>query len=418
MRALGQTLAGEDRAGWAGLFAFLTAFLFAIASGLLIAPMVALCAMIAMPFQREAWTFRKPPWALLPIGLFLLWLGLSFLWSPYDNPQQLPKTLLGIPLYVIFAYRIGSLGPRWRRRMETALLFTVIGVGLFLLSEAMTDGAATRSFKTTVEDIGDLDLRSISILVNKSLGHGTVPLLLLAGPAALIAWREGGPAIGIVIMALAAIAAFNFETEVNAAGFILGMIAASITYVWPRMTLAILFGAVAGAFIVIPLVLPGIIEALPDDLKAELPSSWAMRLEIWTFTGDRIREALWFGHGLDAARVISGESQIMVMVDGEFVEHSFELLPQHPHNAALQVWLETGIVGTVLLAFSLVAIGGSVAMASRLTKIQAVGVAWVFTVYVCLIFFSYGVWQEWHQGAVALAATAVFFLGVGHQQDG
>jgi hypothetical protein len=413
-----QTLAGEDRAGWAGLAAFLTAFLFAIASGLLIAPMVALCAMIAMPIHRQAWAFREPPWALVPAGVFLAWLGLSFLWSPYDDPQQLPKTLLGIPLYVVFVYRINQLGICWRRRMESALLFTVIGIGLFMFSEAMTDGVVTRGFKTTVEDIGLVDQRTISILVNKSLGHGTVPFLLLAGPAALIAWREGGPLIGGVIMVTATIAAFSFDTEVNAAGLILGSIAATVTYFWPRMTLAVLFGAVAGAFIVIPLILPGIIGALPEGLTAALPSSWIMRLEIWTFTGERVREALWFGHGLDAARIISGESQIMVMVDGTLTEHSFELLPQHPHNAALQVWLETGIVGTVLLAFSLVAIGARVAMAPRLTKIQAIGVAWVFTVYVCLIFFSYGVWQEWHQGAVALAATAVFFLGVGHQQDG
>ena len=414
---MGRTLAGEDRAGWAGLAAFLTAFLFAIASGLLIAPMVALCAMIAMPIKREAWLFGEPPWALIPAGVFLVWLGLSFLWSPYDDPQQLPKTLLGIPLYVVFVYRMGNLGPVWRRRLESALLFSVVGIGLFLFSETMTDGAVTRSYKTTAEDIGVVDLRSISILVNKSLGHGTVPFLLLAGPAALIAWREGGPVIGGVIMVTAAIAAFSFDTEVNAVGVVLGTIAAMVTYFWPRMTLAVLFGAVAGAFIVMPLILPGIIAALPEGFIASLPSSWAMRLEIWTFTGERIKEAIWFGHGIDAARVISGESQIMVMVDGEFVEHSFELLPQHPHNAALQVWLETGIVGSVLLACSLVTIGARVAMAPRLTKIQAIGVAWVFTVYVCLIFFSYGVWQEWHQGAVALAATAVLFLGVGRQQN-
>jgi len=414
---MGRTLAGEDRAGWAGLAAFLTAFLFAIASGLLIAPMVALCAMIAMPIKREVWLFGEPPWALIPAGVFLVWLGLSFLWSPYDDPQQLPKTLLGIPLYVVFVYRMGNLGPVWRRRLESALLFSVVGIGLFLFSETMTDGAVTRSYKTTAEDIGVVDLRSISILVNKSLGHGTVPFLLLAGPAALIAWREGGPVIGGVIMVTAAIAAFSFDTEVNAVGVVLGTIAAMVTYFWPRMTLAVLFGAVAGAFVVIPLILPGIIAALPEGFIASLPSSWAMRLEIWTFTGERIKEAIWFGHGIDAARVISGESQIMVMVDGELVEHSFELLPQHPHNAALQVWLETGIVGSVLLAFSLVAIGARVAMAPRLTKIQAIGVAWVFTVYVCLIFFSYGVWQEWHQGAVALAATAVLFLGVGRQQN-
>lgn len=83
----------------------------------------------------------------------------------------------------------------------------------------------------------------------------------------------------------------------------------------------------------------------------------------------------------------------------------------HPHNATLHVWLETGAVGAVLLAAALVAMGGRIAAAPKLSRIQAMGVVWVFVAYVSLIVFSYGVWQEWHQGTVALAATSVFFLG-------
>jgi len=397
----------ETRIGVTGITVFVLSYLFASASGLLIAPLVAVAGMVVFPFRKEEWVFDHIPWLVVPGGLFLIWVGLSFLWSPYDNPEQLPKTLIGIPLYAIFAIRVGRLRGVWKSRVETAIMFFTIALGLVLLSEAMTDGAVTRSFKVTAEDVSQIDLDTLRVYVYRSLGHAAVPLILLSGPAAMIAWREGGPVIGGIILFLAGYVAFSFETEVNAAAFLLASFAAVLAYLWPRTLTSILFGSLAGAFIVLPLVMPGLVSALPEGFKEALPLSWLWRLEIWAFAGELVQEKLWFGHGMDASRVLNGEMNL--------AGYSIERLPHHPHNAALQVWLETGLVGSLLLAYTLVAIGGRIAMSPQLSKLQAVAIAWVLIVYVSLIFFSYGVWQEWHQGAVALAVTAVFFLGAKHR---
>ena len=401
---------GETRIGVTGITVFVLSYLFASASGLLIAPLLALAGMIVFPFRKEEWAFKDFPWPVVPAILFLIWVGLSFLWSPYDNPEQLPKTLIGIPLYILFAYRVGSLQGRWKSRVETSIIFLAIALGLALLSEAITDGAVTRSFKVTAEDVSQIDMETIRVYVYRSLGHAAVPLILLAGPAAMIAWREGGPVIGGIILILAGWVAFSFETEVNAAAFLLASIVSALTCFWPRTMISILFGTVAGAIIIIPLILPSLISVLPDAFKESLPFSWAMRLEIWSYAGDLVHEKLWFGHGLDASRVLNGE----MVLRG----YNLERLPHHPHNAPLQIWLETGLVGSILVTYSLVALGGRIAMSSRLSRIQAVAIAWVLIVYVSLIFFSYGVWQEWHQAAVALAATAVFFLGAKRRHHG
>jgi len=401
---------GETRIGVTGITVFVLSYLFASASGLLIAPLLALAGMIVFPFRKEEWAFKDFPWPVVPAVLFLIWVGLSFLWSPYDNPEQLPKTLIGIPLYILFAYRVGSLQGRWKSRVETSIIFLAIALGLVLLSEAITDGTVTRSFKVTAEDVSQIDMDTIRVYVYRSLGHAAVPLILLAGPAAMIAWREGGPVIGGIILVIAGCVAFSFETEVNAAAFVLASLAAMLAYLWPRTVISVLFGALAGAFIVLPLIMPGLISALPDSFREALPLSWLWRLEIWSFAGELVQEKLWFGHGLDASRVLNGEMNL--------AGYNIERLPHHPHNAALQVWLETGLVGSLLLAYTLVAIGGRIAMSPRLSKLQAVAIAWVLIVYVSLIFFSYGVWQEWHQAAVALAATAVFFLGAKRRHHG
>ncbi|WP_417487555.1 O-antigen ligase family protein [Maricaulis sp.] len=397
---------GDTRAGWAGLLAFAFAFPFGVAGSLMIAPWVSILAILAFPVHAPFWRPERTPWALYGVAAFLGWALVSYLWSPHDDPGQIWRTGLGVPLYILFAIRVGQVDRVWQRRIEAAMLFMVIALGLFLLSEAVFDGASTRGFKLAAEDNPDQSEFGINILVNRSLGHATVPLLLMCMPVALISWREGGPVIGVFVLLLGAVASFSFDTEVNMVAFVLGSIAAALAAFWPRTMMASLFGLLAGSVIVLPLILPGLIDVLPDSWRAALPASFEWRLQIWSYTGDLIREQPWIGYGLDASRPLSGEAEVFAF--GRL--HNVEVLPLHPHNATLHVWLETGAVGAALLAGVLVALGGRIAAAQQLSRLQAVGVAWVVVVYVTLIVFSYGVWQEWHQGTVALAATSVFFL--------
>lgn len=400
---------GESRIGIAGIIAFLLSFLLAAASGLMIAPLVALLGMVVFPFNRTFWRPGDGIWILILASAFLAWVGISYLWSPHDDPEQIPKLLLGVPLYAIFALRVGSLDGVWRARVEASLLFMMIALVLMGVVEILTDGSVTRSFKLAVEGGARYSESDLRLLINKSLGHGAAPMILLAGPTALIAWREGGPIIAGLIVLLVLVISFAFETQVNAAAFLLASLAAGLAAVWPRESISLIFGGVAGLLIVMPFIMVGVIEAVPEAWIDRLPLSWQWRLEIWTYASDLIQQKFLIGHGLDASRAINDTMRLG--------EHDIDLLPLHPHNAALQIWLETGLVGVVLLAGTLVACGGRIAGARRLSRIQAVGVAWVFTSYVSLVFFSYGVWQEWHQGAVALAVTATLFLGA-HRRAG
>src|SRR6185295_2346039 len=59
---------------------------------------------------------------------------------------------------------------------------------------------------------------------------------------------------------------------------------------------------------------------------------------IWRFVSERIAERPVLGWGLNSSRAIPGGK------DGPMP--GTELLPLHPHNAYLQVWLELGAVGS------------------------------------------------------------------------
>ena len=395
---------GQGRVGWVAVLTFALALPWSIAGAGLLPPFLVLLAIIAFPVDARFW--RRPRALSMPLvfgGLFLAWVGISFLWSPYDNPEQLPKTLIGIPLYILLVLRIAGLRGSWQVRTEASMIFLVIALGLFLLAESLTGGAMTYAFKVAVEGYDTLPEADVMIYVNRGLGHATVPLLLLAGPVALIAYRAGGLVVGVVVMLLAAVAAFSFDTEVNSAAFVFGTIAATVTAFWPRRAIAGLFGFVAGGIMIVPVVLPGLIAAIPPGLRDFLPLSWVWRLEIWTYVCELIRDKPLFGYGLDASRPLNSEM--------ELAGYQIERLPLHPHNASLQVWLETGLIGAVLLSCALIFLGGRIASAPRLSREQAIAAAWVLVTYVCLVIFSYGAWQEWHQAAAAMAAASVLFLG-------
>jgi O-antigen ligase len=90
-----------------------------------------------------------------------------------------------------------------------------------------------------------------------------------------------------------------------------------------------------------------------------------------------------------------------VAIDGE-------ILPLHPHNAVLQVWLELGGVGVLLgfgaLAFTLGAAFRAPDLAHRVSRaVLAAGAA--AGISVALI--SFGIWQEWWIASLGLLAAAL-----------
>jgi O-antigen ligase len=84
-----------------------------------------------------------------------------------------------------------------------------------------------------------------------------------------------------------------------------------------------------------------------------------------------------------------------------FAEPHVQILPLHPHNAALQVWLELGAVGAALAAALAWLLG--VAAARATCPAAAAGALASGAVTAML---SFGAWQAWWIAAGLLAAAA------------
>lgn len=122
------------------------------------------------------------------------------------------------------------------------------------------------------------------------------------------------------------------------------------------------------------------------------------RILIWQFVGDRILEKPLLGWGLDSSRSIPGGQQIVVPDDAA-------ALSLHPHDAALQAWLELGVLGAFALACVSAVAFCTVSNFPRGTP-RAAATATLVTAMV-LLAASYGIWQNWWLAALAISATIV-----------
>jgi O-antigen ligase len=142
--------------------------------------------------------------------------------------------------------------------------------------------------------------------------------------------------------------------------------------------------------------LPGLGETA-DSFKI----SAGHRLLIWSFAGDRIAERPVTGWGLDSSRAIPGADDPIRL--GE------TWLPLHPHNAALQVWLELGAPGAALFAL-LAAIVWRALASIDWPPLFAAAAGASLTIAFIGCFATYGIWQEWWLGTLSFSLFLVLVM--------
>ncbi|MEO0034798.1 MAG: hypothetical protein RLZZ501_821 [Pseudomonadota bacterium] len=190
----------------------------------------------------------------------------------------------------------------------------------------------------------------------------------------------------------------------------LGSGAALVTWLAPRRGPVLIAAALAGWILAVPLVATHL--PTPEEAANRLPmiaSSTVHRLAIYRGTGELVMHAPWFGQGVNASRSLpEGQNEIINYVfyvgDKRFSALS-ELIPLHPHNALLQLWLELGLAGAVTAILLLATVVRLVLRrtegASRLWAMAALaGVFGVLNV-------SFGAWQSWWLCLMLVLAATV-----------
>ncbi len=344
---------------------------------------------------RAAWTSLRTDIAIV-ITLLLLWALCASFWSP-DVGGSLRLWVSAALLFLGGLALLAAttrLSPSEAERASTVLcLAAILLLGLIAI-ELWSDNALVRWARELIRYQGD------EVTVNNINGATTVLVVLAAPLTATIYRRLGG--IAAVAFALGVLAVLPFapmEAALTAA--IVAGVVFALAYRWRRLVLAAAMAVIALGLVLAPLVPYGIGAGIGGDRVDALPSAWRHRILIWQFVADRIAEKPFFGWGFDAARNIPGKRELLY--------EGAPALPLHPHNGALQVWLELGLPGALIV----LALG--VAVLARLRRsttpgVAAIGAA-VFFAWGTFALVSFGVWHNWWlvMPWLAAAVSAITF---------
>ena len=339
----------------------------------------------------------NPPYrfAALPVpagclAALLLWGLASALWS--IEPQR--SLILDLRLTALFVGALALAAAAERIAAPQRLAkFLLAGLGLGLMVtwfELVTGGELTN--RISVRGFEPYRLDQI-----------TIGLAILAPPLAAWLVQRGWPALAL-LTAAASVGTIAFLDDMTAkAALAASLPITALLFARPRAVARVMAGVCALFILTAPLTLakldriPGLFAAA-DSFK----TSAGHRLLIWSFTGAHIAERPLLGWGLDSSRAIPGGNTE--------IRPGQNWLSLHPHDAALQVWLELGAPGAVLFALLLGFFWLRLDRLAAAPRLYVAAAGGSLTAALAPLFAAYGVWQEWWLGTLALALFFVLTL--------
>lgn len=365
-------------------------------------------------------SFRLPK-SLRPVAAafaaMVLWATLSAIWS-IDPAQSLLRVakVAALALCGLILLRAAlELSAEARRQSAIGLLAGLcLAVG-FLLEEVLTGGFVTATIHPTLSDEPNY--------FKIPLQSGAGVLAILAWPGALLAARLWSTAAAAVFVALTGGLIVHIGAGTAFVCFVVGGLAAALVFLHARFGL-LSIAAVAGLAVVSMPLLTGVLSAGPwmRNLPESVLFSIYHRSKIWEFTSGKVMERPLLGWGMDSARSIPGAGTLVDMSTdlGYDVDYSAtdtippyqpqaQVLPLHPHNGSLQLWLELGVVGASIGAI-LAMLGPLAIYRAMRTRAGAAARASTFAAAFVVASSSYGIWQSWWLATLWIVAAVIVSL--------
>ena len=347
---------------------------------------------------RLPWPSAASGWVAVMLGL---WSALSAAWAL--EPLRALESGVALAAMALLAGGAARAVAEDERARGWVALCAALGLGLGLVASA-ADAATGNALRAAVRGLREAP---------PTLAFGLKPaasvmamLLPLAAAAPLGRWwRVALLVLGAVVLALLP------GDSAKIAGFV-GVAAVGLALWMPRLTPRALGAALAALVLATPMLLGLVLQAgLPVE---RLPPSAIHRLVIWEFARERIAERPLLGWGMEASRAVPGGTAPPAPAELDrlgvtrpdlrawFALPHIQVLPLHPHNGALQLWLELGLAGALLGAALLVLLGraaaGAPCPAAATGALAAAAVTFLL---------SFGIWQAWWVAAQLLAVAAL-----------
>ena len=375
----------------------------AIYAPLATAPLIVVVAlaMVAVDWRRSLAGLRHT-WPLAALlGALGIWGLLSSLWSVAPRHSGIEAlrflAISGAGLAILAGAM--SVSPRERSLIGHGLIVGLI-IALGLAAAERAAGAPLMHFLHPIPPQAEGDLG----LMYYRFDRGLVVLALLVW-VSLIADTPLWLRLGILLAA--AVLSTFMVTEAAELAMAGGVFVFAVGRFFPRAAAILMVSGLLAISIVIPLATPGYGEIA--HLHTAYPGiKWSgiHRLLIWRFGADHVAERPVLGWGMDAARAMpGGKTDLTTLLPPAHYPAQAQAMPLHPHNATLQLLLELGPLGLALglaVAFWIIA---RVSWQAQLSiERRAAGLALIAS-GLTIGLLSFGVWQEWWQATLWLAAS-------------
>lgn len=357
-----------------------------------IVPLFCVCALaMLIGGWRAGWRPRVAPEPVRWLFALLAWAGVASLWSyqPVDGLGIWVRngTLIaaGCALSDMLGRSDGEGEVPLRRWLA---LGCVLGAGLMGL-EIVGDHVL---YRTVTGYAGEIVPHGDS-----RLNRGAMALAILVffiGALAKPANDARDRALGLTAVAASILAIAIAPSGAARTGLAIGVPAYALARTAPGVLRRAAGLAAAGAILLMP-VLAALAARLGERVPVTLPMSARHRLQIWDFTAARIAERPIFGWGFGSSRDIPNFG--VAPFDPGFDD----VIPMHPHNGVLEIWLELGALGAVLAAALALAVAR--VLRDQPARMQPESYAATLTAF-WILATAYGLWQEhWIATLIALS---------------
>jgi O-antigen ligase len=344
-------------------------------------------------WRDEVFTNFRAPWTCVTAA-FIFWSFLAVLWAPHLPLFAWLKVILALTATVILTTGLARLPINNITQLATPIISSAGTLFGLLLFERLTDGLLIRVARP-------LDA-SVEIL--NTLSGGLVLLCCVCFPVAWLLWRRTRIWFWLAAFVAACFAlSLSYRMDAVPAGMLVGALSSLVVLQWHGRAFAVLiaiFGLVAFSWA--PLAIGASAMHIDSWLMENIDRNWGYRIIIWHYVGELLRDHWLIGYGFDAARVVGAAADLMPERNG-----SSTFL--HPHNGALQIWLELGLVGVILFAgAAALSVRRIMACAPSPSALAAAAGAFGFSATIWLL--SYGIWQGWWLAVLGLTMSVVVVI--------
>jgi exopolysaccharide production protein ExoQ len=346
------------------------------------APLVVICGAVVVIMTLISG--RRPSLPGNYLILFWALIGLSFLSCLWTIDLSLTASrAVRLVAEVVIGFALvdaaGQIDEAARRRLMITL---TIGLALAVVI-IVVDDLSDHAFVAWLRPLRPLPTE---------FDRGSTTLVVFAWPVLIYLGRRRAwwPAIGLLL--LIAMVVGSLLSDSAKLALISGVAVAALVFFGGKLVAKPLSYLLPLGILMMPLLALSLPppEALIHDRPIAKVSA-LHRLVIWQFTGQRIRDRPISGWGLETSRDLPGGDQ-RYAIEGRPDAPPMVALSLHPHNGALQIWVELGVAGA-LLGSTLLYL-----LAREGAGLQGIGQAGFYgaTISALMIaMLSYGVWQSW-----------------------